>query len=164
MAALFENGHAAREVQCISGACLMVRRSTFERVGRFSEDYFMYAEDLDLSAKVRRTGYRNYYVPCATVVHHGGQSSQQAANVFAAVMLPEAIHRFLRKTRGTAYSAGYRLMMLFAAVTRLCVMGTAWISGWRSPSRVASCHKWSAILRWSLNRDGIVAQYYRHHR
>jgi len=160
MAALFEDGADACEVEGISGACLMVRRSTFEQVGRFSEEYFMYVEDLDLSCKVRRAGYRNYYVPDATVVHHGGQSSQQAASAFAATMTREAIRRFLRKTRGTAYSAGYRFMMLVSAVGRLCVLGAAWIAGGGSPSRAASYRKWWAILCWSVNRDGIVARYY----
>jgi N-acetylglucosaminyl-diphospho-decaprenol L-rhamnosyltransferase len=160
-AALFADGDEAREVQVISGACLMICRSTFERVGRFSEDYFMYAEDVDLSAKVRRAGYKNYYVPSAIVVHYGGQSSNQAVNLFAAVMMPEAIRRFLRKTRGAVYSIGYRFMMLCAALSRLCVLCAGWLGGWRSPSQVASWQKWCAILRWSLNRDGIVALYYR---
>jgi N-acetylglucosaminyl-diphospho-decaprenol L-rhamnosyltransferase len=161
MSPLFDAGPAACEVECITGACLMIRRSIFDRVGRFSEDYFMYAEDLDLSYKVRAAGYKNYYVPCALVVHHGGQSSQQAGNVFATVMAREAIRRFLRKTRGTGYAVGYRFTMLLCAVVRLCVLGAAWIGGSRSPSRLASCRKWFAILRWSLNRDGLVAQYYR---
>jgi GT2 family glycosyltransferase len=160
MAALFDNGPGASEVEGISGACLMVRRSIFEQVGRFSEDYFMYVEDLDLSCKVRRAGYRNYYIPGATVTHHGGQSSQQATSAFAATMTREAVRRFLRKTRGTAHSAGYRFMMLVSAVGRLCVLGAAWIAGGGSPSRAASCQKWLAILRWSVNRDGIVARYY----
>lgn len=161
MAVLFEDGPGASEVEGVSGACLMVRRSVFEQVGRFSEEYFMYVEDLDLSCKVRRAGYKNYYVPDATVVHHGGQSSQQAASAFAATMTREAIRRFLRKTRGAAYSAGYRIMMLLSAVGRLCVLGAAWITRRGSPSRAASCRKWFAILRWSLNCDGIVARYYR---
>ena len=160
MAALFEGGARPREVQGISGACLMIRRATFEHVGRFSDDYFMYAEDIDLAYKVQRAGHRNYYVPGATVVHFGGQSSQQAANVFAAVMIPEAIRRFLRKTRGSAYSIMYQGMMLVAATARLSLLGLAWVGGSRGPSSLASCRKWLAILRWSVGRNGLVARYY----
>jgi GT2 family glycosyltransferase len=164
MAALFESGADSYPVDGISGACMMVRRRIFEDVGRFSDDYFMYIEDMDLSSKVRRAGFTNYYVPQATVVHHGGQSSQQAASVFAAVMIPEAIRRFLRKTRGEAYSVGYRVTMLLSAMGRLSVLGVAWLGGWRSASCEASYRKWFAILQWSLNCDGIVAKYYRDRR
>lgn len=45
MAPLFQQGIAPREVEAISGACLMVRRHTFQQVNGFSEEYFMYAED-----------------------------------------------------------------------------------------------------------------------
>jgi N-acetylglucosaminyl-diphospho-decaprenol L-rhamnosyltransferase len=162
MAPLFEHGRPAYEVEGISGACLMIRRSLFEQVGRFSEDYFMYVEDMDLSCKVAGAGYQNYYVPGATVTHYGGQSSDQAANTFAAVMIPEAIRRFLRKSRGSAYSAAYRVMMVLMAIGRLSVLCVAWIlGGWRTPALAASCRKWFAIFRWGFNCDGIVAQYYR---
>jgi N-acetylglucosaminyl-diphospho-decaprenol L-rhamnosyltransferase len=162
MAPLFEHGRPAYEVEGISGACLMIRRSVFEQVGWFSEDYFMYVEDMDLSSKVARAGYQNYYVPGATVIHYGGQSSDQAASVFAAVMIPEAIRRFLRKSRGSAYSAAYRVMMVLMAIGRLSVLCVAWIlGGWRTPALAASCRKWFAIFRWGFNCDGIVAQYYR---
>jgi GT2 family glycosyltransferase len=147
-------------VEAISGACMMMRREVFERVGRFSEDYFMYVEDIDLSFQVRGAGYKNYLVPTATVIHHGGQSSQQAASVFSAVMIPEAISRFLRKTRGESYSLGYRVAMLASATTRLLILGTARLSGRRREAITASIAKWSAVLRWGFRRDEIVPRYY----
>jgi N-acetylglucosaminyl-diphospho-decaprenol L-rhamnosyltransferase len=160
VAALYEQGSQAREVEAISGACLMVRRQTFDTVGGFSEDYFMYAEDMDLSHKARSAGYKNYYVPNAIVVHYGGSSSERAVNTFAAVMMPEAIWRFLRKTRGRTYGFGYRLAMLASAAARLAMLGIVWLGGQRRPARTASCRKWFAILRWSVNLDGLVKQYY----
>ena len=159
-APLYDEGAWPREVHGVSGACLMVRRSTFDSVGKFSQDYFMYAEDIDLSYKVRRSGYRNYFVPDATVVHHGGGSSDRAAGTFAAVMMPEAICRFLRKTRGEAYAIGYRFAILIAAVIRLTVLCAGRILAPGNLVRRASSQKWWSVLQWSLRLDGIVNRYY----
>ena len=40
----------------IPGACMLLKRSVFARAGMFSEDYFMYAEDLDLNYQLKRPG------------------------------------------------------------------------------------------------------------
>jgi GT2 family glycosyltransferase len=163
MAPLFETSREAREVEAISGACLMLRRSTFQQVGAFSDDYFMYAEDVDLSYKVRLAGYRNYYAPDATIIHHGGGSSDQAVSTFAAVMMPEATRRFFCKTRGGAYGFGFRLAMLGSAIARLAVLGASF-PVWRMRYSVKlwrdSVQKWLAILKWGLNRDELVKRYY----
>jgi GT2 family glycosyltransferase len=56
IAPLFSNEVKLLKVEVITGACMLLRREVFERVGMFSEDYFMYAEDIDLNYKVRRAG------------------------------------------------------------------------------------------------------------
>ena len=70
----FASSREPTTVDAISGACMLVRRSVFEQIGEFSEDYFMYCEDIDLCRAAVRHGYRNYYVPSAYIVHHGGGS------------------------------------------------------------------------------------------
>lgn len=160
MTALFEEGSGPRPVQGVSGACLMLRRSAFEEVGKFSEEYFMYVEDMDLSYKVAKAGYTNYLVQDASIIHFGGSSSQWAVSTFTAVMIPEAIWRFLRKTRGSAYGFMYRLMMFANAVVRLGVLGAGSVREPRNSSRTASLRKWVAVLRWSTGCDDIVTRYY----
>ena len=163
MAPLYDSGSQPRAVEAISGACLMVKRQVFESVGRFSEDYFMYAEDVDLAYKIRMAGYENVYVPDATLIHHGGSSSSGSGSTFAAVMMPEATWRFLRKTRGARYAASYRLVICLAAIGRLAALGLllplcvrpAFRQRWKP--RVG---KWTAVLRWALKRDDLVAKYY----
>jgi GT2 family glycosyltransferase len=59
----------AREVAFASGACLVVRRATWERLGGFPEHYFMYHEDVDLSLRIRLTGGRLGIEPAAVVDH-----------------------------------------------------------------------------------------------
>jgi GT2 family glycosyltransferase len=162
MAPLYTDRDQPSAVEAISGACVMLKREVFERVGRFSEDYFMYAEDMDLSYKVTQAGYRNYYLPSATVVHHGGGSSARAANNFSTVMLREAIWRFLRKTRGRAYALGYRAGMFVTALVRLAllVVGYPVHSICRCGSDWAgSLRKWSAVVRWSVFPQELVRQH-----
>ena len=64
------------EVDWVSGACLMVRRSLLERIGLLDESYFMYIEDVDLCQRVHRAGYKVVYYPEASVIHHIGRSSR----------------------------------------------------------------------------------------
>lgn len=162
MSALYANGSAPDEVEAISGACILTTRAAFEKVGRFAEDYFMYAEDIDLCHKLRKAGFRNYYVPTAEVIHHGGSSSDQVASSFNAVMAREAMWRFFRKWRGRAASAAYRVCTLAGALGRLVVIKAIAVSRGGSTERVdALLEKWMEVVRWSLNCDSIVRQYYR---
>jgi N-acetylglucosaminyl-diphospho-decaprenol L-rhamnosyltransferase len=156
MASLFGAEKWPAEVEVLSGACLMVRRTLFEQVGLFSEEYFMYAEDLDLCYKIRQAGFINYYIPEAAVIHFGGGSTDKGHRDFSAVMMRESIWRFLRKTRGRAYGLAYRTSMLISAIGRLIVLMIALpisISGIGRVSWKASFRKWRAILAWSLGLE-----------
>jgi N-acetylglucosaminyl-diphospho-decaprenol L-rhamnosyltransferase len=59
----------------LSGACMLVRRSAFEQLGGFDEDFFLYCEDTDLCRRVWDAGHVVRYVPEARVQHVGGASS-----------------------------------------------------------------------------------------
>jgi GT2 family glycosyltransferase len=63
-----------RNVDWVSGACLLVRRTDAESVGLMDERYFMYAEDVDFCAAVRARGRRVLFYPAAEIVHIRGQS------------------------------------------------------------------------------------------
>ena len=65
-----------REVDYISGASIMLRRTDWEAVGRFSEDLApAYYEDTDVAMKIREIGKRVIYQPASRVVHYEGVSS-----------------------------------------------------------------------------------------
>lgn len=65
-------------VDCVSGACLMIRRSEFERLGGFDESFFLFGEDIDLCKRVAEHKGETWFVPSAKVVHIGGHSMRQA--------------------------------------------------------------------------------------
>jgi N-acetylglucosaminyl-diphospho-decaprenol L-rhamnosyltransferase len=67
----------AHPAPVLSGACLLVRRGILDEVGGFDERFFMYAEDIDLSYRIEKAGYVNYYFPGTTIVHFKGESTQK---------------------------------------------------------------------------------------
>lgn len=155
--------HAQAEpikIEVIPGACMLMRRSVFEQVGMFSEDYFMYAEDLDLNYKLKQAGYTNYYIGEATIVHHGGRSSsQQNANQWATVMKYRAMTRYYRKTRGRAYEEAYRASMGCVALGRLVLLTLMYPFGklfWDKQSMRNAFEKWKVILKWAIGRHELA--------
>ena len=114
--------------------------------------------------KIRLAGFRNYYVPQATIVHHGGSSSDVAGGVFSTVMMREATWRFFRKTRGAAYSTGYRLSMCLGSVCRLALLlfgAPAWLITGRARKWRGAMRRNRAIFGWSVHMHrSVVRQYY----
>ena len=60
-----------RTVWAVSGTATLFRRSVFEKIGLFEEDFFAYLEDMDFSLRAARAGFRGFYLPEATCSHLG---------------------------------------------------------------------------------------------
>lgn len=65
------------QVEVLVGAFMLLKRSIYNEVGGFDEDYFMYGEDIDLSYKISQAGYTNHYLGNTTVLHYKGESTQK---------------------------------------------------------------------------------------
>jgi GT2 family glycosyltransferase len=89
-------GEQPVEVECLSGACLLVRRSAFEALGGLDERFFMYYEDTDLGLRATAAGHRLRLVPAARAVHLVGGSSFQDRREFL-LRFHESRRRFLIK-------------------------------------------------------------------
>jgi GT2 family glycosyltransferase len=158
----FLDEHAtSAEVEALSGACILVRREAFLAVGRFTEDYFMYAEDVDLCFKLKQAGLRNHYLGNVCVVHHGGQSSGASSeSQFGNVLMRESIAKFLSLRRGAAHAVAYRVAMAVTALSRLAVLGVARIFGFfglgRSRAIDSGLRKWRSVLRWTVGAESWV--------
>jgi N-acetylglucosaminyl-diphospho-decaprenol L-rhamnosyltransferase len=73
-----------REVEWISGACLLARKAALIDVRGLCENWFMYAEDWDLCARLRNKGWKIIHLPSAVVEHHLSASTEQ--NEMASMM------------------------------------------------------------------------------
>ena len=121
-----------QEVDIVQGACLLLRREALEQVGSLDEDYFMYTEEMDLCLRLRRKGWKVYWVPQAVVVHHGGQSTHQVAeSMFLQLYASKII--YFRKNHGPLSAQLYKLILLASALARLLASPLAWLE--RSPRR-----------------------------
>lgn len=69
-----------REVGVVSGCLLLAAGSTWRALAGFDPDFHMYSEDVDLSLRARRIGFRPVIVPDAVVTHVGGASSSHRAD------------------------------------------------------------------------------------
>ena len=63
------------EVEVITGANMLIRKSVYEEIGGFDERYFMYGEDIDICYTLLRKGYKNWYYGKASMLHHKGEST-----------------------------------------------------------------------------------------
>jgi len=68
------------EVPVLVGAFMLVKKSIYEEVGGFDEDYFMYGEDIDISYSTLKAGYKNYYNGTTSIIHYKGESTLKDAN------------------------------------------------------------------------------------
>ena len=82
-------------IEVVSGAFCLLRRAALDEVGLLDEDFFMYGEDIDLSYRVLKGGYHNYYLP-STILHYKGESTQKSSFRYVHVFY-EAMLIFFRK-------------------------------------------------------------------
>ncbi len=160
MQALLADGELA-EVEVVAGACLMIKSVVFESIGQFSPNYFMYAEDADLCFKVNQAGWKNYYLSSASLVHHGGRSSdKKPESNFASIMMRESILEFMRLRRGFVYAVGYQFTTIAIAVLRLLVLTAVFpfTMGGDHQSLRPVFAKWIKVLRWGLRMEAWSKQ------
>lgn len=67
------------EIDVISGAFFMTKKSILEEVGFLDERFFMYGEDVDLSYRIQKNGYKNYYLPDHSIIHYKGESTKKTS-------------------------------------------------------------------------------------
>jgi len=67
------------EVAVLSGAFMLLRKAALDQVGLLDEDYFMYGEDIDLSYRLTRGGWKNYYFPGTRIIHYKGESTKRTS-------------------------------------------------------------------------------------
>jgi len=86
---------APSRIEVVSGAFCMLRREALDKVGLLDEDFFMYGEDIDLSYRILKGGFHNYFLPL-DILHYKGESTQKSSFRYVHVFY-EAMLIFFRK-------------------------------------------------------------------
>lgn len=90
---------SAERIEVISGAFCMVRHEALDKIGLLDEDFFMYGEDIDLSYRLLKGGYENWYVP-ARILHYKGESTHKSSFAYVHVFY-DAMFIFFRNIMAT---------------------------------------------------------------
>lgn len=94
------------EVDAISGSFFMTRRSVLDKVGFFDEDYWLYAEDIDLCFRIKKVGFKVMFVPDVSIIHLKGVSSGIKAH-------SQEITTATRDSKMRAFNSFYETMKIF---------------------------------------------------
>jgi GT2 family glycosyltransferase len=123
--AFFHGHHTARirhdraqDVETLLGALILVRRSAFEEIGGFDEQYFFYAEDSDLFKRLRARGWRVRFEPASVAVHHGGLASRTVPRAQLDQWLHESLLLYARRHHGASGERWTRAALLTGARLR----------------------------------------------
>lgn len=92
------------QVPVLSGAYMFMRKSALDKVGLLDETFFMYGEDIDLSYRLIKGGYQNYYFPETRIIHYKGESTKKTSVnyvfIFYKAMIIFAKKHFSQKNAG----------------------------------------------------------------
>ena len=88
----------ASEIEVVSGAFCFLRREALLKVGLLDEDFFMYGEDIDLSYRLLKGGWENWYQP-SDIIHFKGESTQKSSFRYVHIFY-QAMLIFFRKHYG----------------------------------------------------------------
>ena len=67
------------DIDILSGAFMLMRKDTIDKVGMLDESFFMYGEDIDLSYRITQGGYKNYYCADTSIIHYKGESTKKSS-------------------------------------------------------------------------------------
>lgn len=144
---------APADVDWLTGACLLVPRAAYEEVGGLDEGYFMYSEELDWCRRIKATGRRVVYYPAAQVIHHSGQSSDQAVTA-RHVNFQRSKLRYYRKYHGRGVALALRLFLLASYAWQLVLEGVKGALGSKPALRRQRVAAYAAVLRSGLPPAG----------
>jgi GT2 family glycosyltransferase len=118
--AVFSKYHAGHldkdqnhEIEVLAGAFLMVKKEVLDRTGGFDETFFMYGEDIDLSYRIIKEGYKNYYFAESSIIHFKGESTRKESLNYVK-MFYNAMSIFVRKHYGQTRAGIFNFLIQLA--------------------------------------------------
>jgi GT2 family glycosyltransferase len=150
-----------QSVPYLCGAVVLVRRSFLDEYGLLDDSIPMYLDDLEFSARVVRSGFKNYIVPQARAQHIGGHSASLSPARGLLHMLEDgqAPWMYFREYRGTIAAAVFRVIVLVASMLRVVGLSAAQLIA-QTPDRKhwagAQKRKAIALLEWSMMSNRVL--------
>jgi hypothetical protein len=119
----------SHQIDTPTGAFYLVRKKVIDEVGSFDERYFMYAEDIDLSLRIKKAGWQIMYLPLTKIIHfkkQSGRAKKEAGEVTpAAKEIREKTIGYFFNSMKLFYDLHYKDK--YPWVTRQFVLGAVWL-------------------------------------
>ena len=112
------------EVDVLAGAFIMVRKDVLEKTGSFDENFFMYGEDIDLSYRIQKAGFKNYYFAESSIIHFKGESTRKTSLNYVR-MFYSAMAKFVHKHYGSNKAGFFNFLVHIAIWIRAIFSGIA---------------------------------------
>ena len=112
------------EVDVLAGAFMMVKKEVLEKVGGFDEIFFMYGEDVDLSYRIQKAGFKNYYFAKTSIIHFKGESTRKGTMNYVR-MFYNAMSIFVRKHYSGSRAGVFNFLIHIAIWIRASLSATS---------------------------------------
>ncbi len=113
----FLDKNETHAIEILAGAFMLLRKTVLDKIGLLDEDYFMYGEDIDLSYRITKAGYKNYYYPHTTIIHYKGESTKRTSVNYVFTFY-RAMIIFAQKHYSQKHARTFSLLINFAIYLR----------------------------------------------
>lgn len=145
--------NAERSVEWVIGACLLVRREAYEKIGGFDEVFFMYQEETDWQRRLRNVGWDIAFTPSAVVTHLGGVSGASEMKKINAHFF-DSLDYYTRKHHGLRGLISLRLAMIVGCGLRALLW--AGVTVVAAPQRRSAARAKTRFQAWLCLRQATV--------
>jgi len=105
------------EVDVLAGAFMMISSAVLKEIGNFDERFFMYGEDVDLSFRIQKAGYKNYYFAESSIIHFKGESTKRGSLNYVRLFY-KAMNLFVKKHYSGTRAGIFIFFIQLAIITR----------------------------------------------
>ena len=144
------------EIEILAGAFMFMRKKTLDIAGLLDEDFFMYGEDIDLSYRILKAGYKNYYFPETSIIHYKGESTKKGSVNYVMVFYKAMIlfaQKHFTSQEARLYTSAIRFAIYLRALISLTKRGLTQIILPLLDSLIVTiglltvAHLWSSIMK-----------------
>ncbi|MBN2237176.1 MAG: glycosyltransferase [Bacteroidales bacterium] len=105
------------EVDVLAGAFMLIPKKVLDEIGLLDERFFMYGEDIDLSYRITKAGYKNIYFPKTTIIHFKGESTKKSSVNYVFVFY-RAMVLFAEKHFSSTHANSFKFLINLAIYVR----------------------------------------------
>lgn len=140
------------EVDVLAGAFMIIPKKILDEVGSFDENFFMYGEDVDLSYRIQKAGYKNFYFAESCIIHFKGESTKKGSLNYVR-MFYKAMSVFVQKHYGGTKAGFFNFFIQIAIYSRAALAAIAqflrWIGMKIIDSAIILMSFWTVKIVWN---------------